>query len=147
MTIMRLIAIKYFNRLTALNIGLMWWSLWIQRKKSSVKKKAFKIYIHFIYLFLFSKNLRKKVVGIGLLSASASLRRSLSLVLGARPLGDGMLRTERHTYPQLPALSAQCATHTLSWRHPGFEPWTFRSEGGSPTDWAIPGYIPGKRLI
>ena len=77
---------------------------------------------------------RKKVVGIGLLSASASLRRSLSLVLGARPLGDGMLRTERHTYPQLPALSAQCATHTLSWRHPGFEPWTFRSEGGSPTD-------------
>ena len=58
---------------------------------------------------------------------SASLRSSLSLGLFARPLGDGMLRTERHTYPQLPALSAQCATHMLSWQHPGFEPWTFRS--------------------
>ena len=68
------------------------------------------------------------------------LRRSLSLVLGAGPLGEWLLRTERHTNPQLPALFAQCATHTLSWRHPGFEPWIFRSEDGSPTDWAILGW-------
>ena len=55
----------------------------------------------------------RPIVGI------SQLRRSLSLVLCARPLGDGLLRTERHTYPQLPALLALCATHTLSWRNPG----------------------------
>ena len=42
------------------------------------------------------------------------------------PLGDGLLRTECHTYPQLPALLAQCATHTLSWRHLGSNPGPFR---------------------
>ena len=36
------------------------------------------------------------------------------LVLGAISLGDGLLRMERHNYTQLPALSTQCATHTLS---------------------------------
>ena len=51
----------------------------------------------------------------------------------------GVLRTERHTNPQLPALSAQCASLTLSWRHPEFEPWTFLSIGESYTDLAILG--------
>merc|ERR1712131_381987 len=53
----------------------------------------------------------RPIVGI------SQLRRSLSMVLYARPLGDGLLKTERHTYPQLPALLALCATHTLSWRN------------------------------
>ena len=67
-----------------------------------------------LLVFLIMGRLQKKVVGIGILSASASLRKSLSLVLCARPLGDGLLRTECHTFPQLPALSTQCVTHTLT---------------------------------
>ena len=84
------------------------WIGWYQSHlivKASVSvsnRKCMKPYQDIPSTMLIGKKKEKKVVGIGLLSVSASLHRSLFLVLCTTPLGDGLLRTDRHTYLHLP---------------------------------------------